>query len=91
MAGAPLGGRDSPRHSPEWKGKKEEEAEEEARADAKGGERGGWASEPAGGRSMPLGLCERPRHGRECLLRSPGVARPVSAPTPLRTRLRSRT
>lgn len=60
MAGASLGGRDSPRHSPKWKEKKKKKkeaaaAEKEARADERGGERGGGAGETAGGGSMPLG------------------------------------
>lgn len=68
-----LGGRDSPRHIPEWKGKKEEAAKEEARANARGGERGSGArSRRAGGSSMPLG----PR------------GQPLSAAGRLQTRLR---
>lgn len=56
------GGRDSPRHSHEWKRKKEEAAEEEARASTRGGERSsGASSRRSGGSGMPLGPRGQPR------------------------------
>lgn len=89
MAGAPLGGRDSQRHSPEWKGKKEEAAEEKAGISDRGGDTGGRvSSRRAGGSSMPLGPRGRSLGPAGKTAGAPEAQRSQSpAQTPLRTRL----